>query len=216
MEMDATGLREIERKQPKYWSVDGLPQLATGIGWLLWGGLYLIGVSLLEKRSYRVYWAISTGVVLLWGIAVQLALGKLKQRMTYPRAGYARIPTEERGIARRVAGSLMLGVMLLSLIGLRIDLHGFGPYLVCGVIAFAIAVPAMRPESKDHLDILYWGILLMLVVYLARLLRLLDKTSNDAAAYWMLVCMGLIGIVFGVLRLRRFLRENPKPAETQA
>ena len=34
--------------------------------------------------------------------------------------------------------------------------------------------------------------------------------------YWTLVCMGLIGIGFGVLRLRRFLRENPTPAETEA
>jgi hypothetical protein len=31
--------------------------------------------------------------------------------------------------------------------------------------------------------------------------------------YWTLVCVGLMGIVFGVVRLQRFLRENPKAAE---
>jgi hypothetical protein len=31
--------------------------------------------------------------------------------------------------------------------------------------------------------------------------------------YWTLVCVGLIGIVTGLVRLRRFLRENPKAAE---
>jgi hypothetical protein len=205
-------LKDIERRRPKYWSVDGLPQLVTGIGWVLWGGVYLIGLALLEGKAYRLCWATVTGCLLFWGIAVQEAMGNLKERMTYPRAGYARVPIKETGTAL-IVGPLMLGVMLLNFIGLRIDLHGFGPFLVCGVIAFAISAPAMRAKSKNHLGIVYWGILLMLLVHLAKLLLLSDKTPNAAAAYWMLVCMGLIGIVFGALRLRRFLRENPKVVE---
>jgi hypothetical protein len=209
-------LKDIEQRQPKYWSMDGLPQLLTGIGWLLWGSLYLIGIWLLERRSYRVYWAIVTGVVLLWGIAVQLALSELKQRVTYPRAGFAGMPIGERGILRHVVGPLLLGVMTLSLAGLRVDLSSFGPFLAGGLIALAIAEPAMRPASKLHLEVLYWGFLLELALSLTLLLQFRGKAGNNAAVYWALVCMGLTGIVFGVLRLRRFLRENPKPAETEA
>jgi len=217
MDLDATSLKDIERRQPKYWNMDGLPQLVTGVGWLLWGGLYLIGLSMLEGRSYRLYWGIVTGCVLLWGIAVQLAMGKLKERMTYPRAGYAGMPIRGHGIVRRTAaGVLMLGAMTLNLIGLRINLHGFGTFVVCGVIALAIAEPATWPASKNHLEVVYGWILLSLAVYLAMVLQVRDKSPNDAAAYWTLVCMGLIGIVFGALRLRRFLRENPKAAETEA
>ena len=216
MDLDATRLGDIEQRQPKYWGMDGLPQLVTGVGWLLWGSLYLIGIWLLERRSYRVYWAIVTGVVLLWGIAVQLALGKLKERVTYPRAGFAGMPIGERGILRHIVGPLMLGVMSLSLAGLRVDLSSFGPFLAGGLIALAIAEPAMRPASKLHLEVLYWGFLLELALWLSMLLQFRDKAGNNAAVYWTLVCMGLIGIVFGVLRLRRFLRENPKPAETEA
>jgi hypothetical protein len=210
-----TSLKDIEQRQPKYWSGDGLPQLATGVGWLLWGGVYLIGLSLLEKRSYRVYWAIVTGLVLLWGIAVQLAMGKLKQRMTYPRVSYAGMPIGGHGILRHIAGPLLLGVMTLSLIGFRVDLGSYGPFLAGGLIALAIAEPAMGPASKHHVEVLYWGFLLELALWLAMLLQFRDKAGNNAAVYWTLVCMGVVGIVFGAVRLRRFLRENPKPAETE-
>jgi hypothetical protein len=211
--MDQRDLRKIEQRPSMCWSMDGLPQLATGIGWLLWGGLYLIGLSMLDGRSYRAYWAVVTGLVLLWGIAVQVTLGKLKQRMTYPRAGYAGMPVREPGVLRRIAGPLMLGVMSLSLIGLRVDLRSFGPLLAGGLIALAIAEPALGPASKHHLEVLYWGFLLELALWLALLLQFRSKTANDAAVYWTMVGMGLIGIGFGALRLRRFLRENPKAAE---
>jgi hypothetical protein len=207
-------LKDIERRQPKYWTMDGLPQLVTGIGWVLWGGLYLIGVSLLEGKSYRAYWAIVTGLVLFWGIAVQEAMGNLKDRMTYPRAGYAQMPLSGRiSVAVYVAALLVVGACCLRLMDLRLDLHGFGPFVVCGVIAFAIAAPAMQPWPKHDVS---WGFPLWLAIELAMVLKVRDKTPNDAAVYWTLVCLGLVGIVFGALRLRRFLRENPKVVETEA
>jgi hypothetical protein len=212
-DLEAAGLKEIERRQPKYWSGDGLPQLATGIGWLLWGGVYLIGMSLLEGKPFRAYWAVVTLLVAFWGITVPWALGKLKERMTYPRTGYAQMPLKGRiGAAVYLVGLLTVGVLLLNLVGLRIDLHGFGPFLVCGLIALAIAAPAMRAWSKYDRSSVN---LVTAAFWLAIVLKVRDKTPSDAAAYWALVCMGLIGIVFGVLRLRRFLRENPKAAETE-
>jgi hypothetical protein len=214
MDPDATSLKDIERRQPKYWSMDGLPQLVTGVGWVLWGSVYLIGLSLLEGRSYRLYWGIATGCVLFWGIAVQGAINKLKERMTYPRVGYAQMPLSGRiAVAVYVAALLVLGAWSLSLMDLRIDLHGFGPFVVCGVLAFAIAVPAMQPWPKHDVS---WGNLLMLAVGLAMVLKVRDKALRDSAIYWTLACMGVVSIVFGALRLRRFLRENPKVAETEA
>ena len=207
-------LKDIERRPPKYWSMDGLPQLVTGIGWVLWGGLYLIGLSLLEGRPYRLYWGIATGCVLFWGIAVQGAMSRLKERMTYPRVGYAQMPLSRRiAVAVYLALVLVLGAWSLNFMGLRIDLHGFGPFVICGVIAFAIAAPAMQPWPKHDVS---WGNLLWLAMALAMVLKVRDKTANDSAMYWTLVCMGVVSIAFGVLRMRRFLRENPKVAETEA
>ena len=210
-------LKDIEQQQPKCWGIDGLPQLVTGIGWLLWGGLYLIGIWLLERRSYRVYWAIVTGVVLLWGIAVQLALGKLKQRLTYPRAGYAGMPIGERTFLRSLVGPLLLGVMSLTFVGLRSDLRSFGPLpglwldrpcdcrtgnaagvqapcgsSVLGDVAGVGSVPGpAAPVSREARG---WGC------------RLLDAGVHGAHRHR----------AWRALRLRRFLRENPTPAETEA
>jgi hypothetical protein len=204
-------LKDIGQRQPKYWSVDGLPQLVTGVGWLLWGGVYLIGLALLEGRSYRLYWVIGTVCVLFWGIAVQTAMGNLKERMTYPRVGYAQMPPSGRiGVAVYLAALLNLGGWVLILLDLRIDLHGLGSFLVGGLIALAIAAPAMQPWSKHNVS---WGNLVLAALSLTMVLEVRGKTANDAAMYWTLVCMGVVGIVFGALRLRRFLRENPKAAE---
>jgi hypothetical protein len=106
--------------------------------------------------------------------------------------------------------------MSLTFVALRFDVRSFGPFLACGLIALAIAEPAMRPASKHHAEVLYWGMLLELALSLAQLLQFREKAVDGAIVYWMLVCMGLTGIGFGVLRLRRFVRENPKPAETEA
>jgi peptidoglycan/LPS O-acetylase OafA/YrhL len=101
-----------------------------------------------------------------------------------------------------------MGFILLDLFFFKrkIDLHGFGPFLVGGLIALAIAAQSKRPWSKD-------AALWVYVLWLAILLQFRCKITNDAPVYWTLMCMGLIGIVFGALRLRRFLRENPKAAE---
>jgi hypothetical protein len=207
--MDQGELKDIEQRQPKYWSMDGLPQLVTGVGWLLWGGVYLIGVSLLEGRAYLVYWAIATCLLGLWGFAVPRALGKLKEMVTYPRSGYARVTLQGRSSAQvALVCAAIVGFILLDLFFFKrkIDLHGFGPFLVGGLIALAIAAQSKRPWSKD-------AALWVYVLWLAILLQFRCKITNDAPVYWTLVCMGLIGIVFGALRLRRFLRENPKAAE---
>lgn len=44
--MDQGELKEIERRQLKHWSLDGLPELMVGLGWLVWGVLNLIGATL--------------------------------------------------------------------------------------------------------------------------------------------------------------------------
>jgi hypothetical protein len=214
--LDAASLKEIERRRPRYWHIDGLPQLATGSGWLLWGGLYLAGLALLERRSYRLYWPIVTGCVLLWGIAVQVVMGKLKEHMTYPRAGYARQSLKERTLRRSMVGPLLLASATLTSMALRINLSIYGPLLVGGLIAIALAEPSMRPASKHHGEILYWGLLLELALSLGMMIQYRVRSATDAAVYWTLLSMGAAALLLGALRLRRFLRENPKNTESPA
>ncbi len=202
--MDQGELKEIERRQLKHWSVDGLPQLVASLGCLLWGGLYLIGTMLFIGRSYRVYSSVVWLALFLWGNGVAGVIGKLKERLTYPRVGYARVQRCGPGVAAYTVLTLAFAGQFARDYVYRLDLHGLMPILVGGIFALAIALPAMRPRTAD----LAWISLLLLGIQF----WLLQRSADYSGMYWTLVCMGLIGIVFGVVRLRRFLRDNPKVA----
>ena len=204
--MNQGELKEIERRPLTYWSLDGLPELVASLGSLVWGGLYLMGGTLLIGRSYRVYSSVLWLSLWVWGFGVNWVMGKLKERLTYPRVGYATAPTRAPGFAVYVVAALAVAVNLADSYGYRLIIpQGLGPVLIGGIVAVAIALPAMRPWTAHQA----WFFL----AFLGMQLWLLQRGADYRGMCWMLVFLGLIGIVFGGLRLRRFLRENPKVAE---
>jgi hypothetical protein len=207
--MDQGELKDIDRRPLTHWSVDGLPELVASLGWLIWGGLYLMGGTLFTGRSYRMYSSLLWPSLWGWGFGVNWVMGKLKERLTYPRVGYVTAPIRAPGFAVYVLGAVAMAVNLADGYGYRpIIPQGPGPVLIGGIVAVAIALPAMRPWSAHQA----WFFLVFLGMQLWRL----QRGADYRGMCWMLVCMGLIGIVFGALRLRRFLRENPKVAEIEA
>jgi hypothetical protein len=208
MEVDAASLKGIEVRPLGYWNVDGVPGLIASLGWLLWGVLYLIGAVAFVGRSHLAYSAAVWLTLFFWGFGVKLVIEKLKERITYPRVGYAEAKLREAGIADYIPLVLFAGIQFAEAFGHRLDLQGADSILLGGVVALAIALPAVRPGAAN----IAWLFLLVLSAHLWR-----PQVSADyRGMYWTLVCMGLIGIVFGALRLRRFLRENPKVAEIEA
>jgi hypothetical protein len=207
--MDQGELKQIDRRLLTYWSVDGLPELVASLGWLLWGGLYLMGGTLFTGRSYRMYSSLLWPGLWGWGFGVNWVMGKLKERLTYPRVGYAAAPIRAPGFAVYVVGALAMAVYLADGYGYRpIIPQGLGPVLIGGIVAVAIALPATRPWTAHQA----WFFLVFLGMQLWRL----QRGADYRGMCWMLVCMGLIGVVFGALRLRRFLRENPKAIAAEA
>jgi hypothetical protein len=160
------------------------------------------------RRSYFAYSSAVWLTLFLWGFGVKWGIEKLKERITFPRVGYVQAKLQKARIADYVPLALFAGLQLAEAFGHGLDLHGVGSVLIGGVVALAIALPAMRPWTADAawicLTILGWQ------------LWSRPRSEGYSGMYWTLVCLGLIGIVFGVLRLRRFLRENPKVAETEA
>jgi hypothetical protein len=207
--MDQVELKEIDQRPLTYWSVDGLPELVASLGWLLWGGLYLMGGTLFTGRSYRTYSAVLWLSLWVWGFGVNWVMGKLKERLTYPRVGYATAPIRAPGFRVYVAFVLAMAVQWADSYGYRLIIpQGLGPVLIGGIVAVAIALPAMRPWTAYQA----WFFLAFLGVQL----WMLQRGADYRGMCWMLVCMGFIGIVFGALRLRRFLRENPKAIAAEA
>lgn len=136
---------------------------------------------------------------------MQWAIEKLKARITYPRVGYAEAKLREAGVADYIPLVLFAAIQVAGVFGHRLDLHGAGAILFGGVVALAIALPAVRPGAAN----VAWYFLIMLSAHLWRP----QVSAGYIGMYLTLVCVGLIGIVIGVVRLRRFLRDNPKAAE---
>jgi hypothetical protein len=206
--MDQREWKGLEVRPLEYWNADGAPGLIASLGWLLWGVLYLIGAVMFARRSYFAYSSAVWLTLFLWGFGVKWGIEKLKERITFPRVGYVQAKLQEAGIADYIPLVLFAGIQFVEASGHGLDLHGVGTILLGGVVALAIALPAVRPGAADAA----WLFLTILGLQLWSR----PRSEGYSGMYWTLVCVGLIGIVLGVLRLRRFLRENPKVVETEA
>ena len=206
--MDQREWKEIEVRSLEYWNVDGVPGLVAGLGCLLWGVLYLMGTVMFVGRPHFAYSSAVWLTLILWGFGVEWGIEKLKERITFPRVGYVQANLRKAGIADYIPLVLFAGNQFAEAFGHRLDLLGVGTILLGGGVALAILLPAVRPGAAN----VAWLFLILLGGHLWRL----QVSTGYSGMCWTLVCMGLIGIVYGVLRLRRFLRENPKVAESEA
>jgi hypothetical protein len=198
-------LNEIPRRPSKYWNVDGLPELSMGALWLAWGGLWLIGGALPKGPFYVLFWVVVPVVLACSGFIGQWATRKLKERITYPRAGYAqfrRPPAWRRVVAPLVA--ILFAVML----GFFGDTEGLLPPLVVAVIGVSLLVAAVHTRAA-HLS-------LLAVVSLALGAWIWLMRAGWVGLNWALLWMGVSCLLVGAFRLHRFLRANPKMAETEA
>jgi hypothetical protein len=81
-----------EKRSWSYWFVDGLPQLLIGVSALLFGVYMSVADTPSTSRGASVLSLVALGiylVLLVWGTQL---LEWLKERITYPRTGYAASP----------------------------------------------------------------------------------------------------------------------------
>jgi hypothetical protein len=201
---ESIDLRDLERRSARYWSEDGLPELALGALWILWGAAWLVGNALPRGLLWNLYWIITPAALALSAAAAVWATKRLKARITFPRAGYVawKAPT---GRQRLVAAAVA----------------------VAGASAAVVLIQAGRASGVERATAPALGVLLslgFLVASLTQRVPLLLALAGVAlvlglaagslvigwsGANWMLVGMGAAAIAAGAVRLRRFLARNP-------
>lgn len=62
-----------------------------GALWTTWGGLWLIGTTLPRGMAYTCFWLAVPLALACSGIFGNRTLRRLKERITYPRAGYVQL-----------------------------------------------------------------------------------------------------------------------------
>jgi hypothetical protein len=210
-------LKEIERQTLRYQTSDGLYQMNTGLVFLLLGGQSVL-VSALPSGSFRWTHFVASQILLL---AVALGglwvIRKIKERITYPRVGYARMqvtPEANVRLVRAMVVAFVLGIVVVAGLAALIVRGNVSNQeaLVSPVLALWIAICSFVAWTRERDPHLLWAP----VMPVAAGLFLYGVKAGWKSFGWVIACYGLSFLVLGALRLRRFLRENPKLAGPEA
>jgi len=188
-----TDPKKIQRMVYMTFFRDGLWDVVLGLFLLGWGFTILFDVPWLPSATF---------VAFFW-----IALG-LKQRITYPRIGYAK-PAEQRKQMSRIviagAVTLLLGIMVFLITitsGMPQFLQNYFEFLFGSMIAIAIALIAYW--WRIYRWYLYAGMVFLFFVF---------NQWSDLSFSLSFIMPGGIFTLCGLNILYRFLRKYPMISE---
>ncbi len=201
----------VEGRVRAYWYADGWAEIVGG-GVLILLGIFFAGQAWLPEASLaRAVLAPALLLVLVGGgIATRRIVSAMKARYTYPRTGYVSYRVDEtKGRRRRFAAGIVGAVFAGLLVSVAVIVRStdWVPGIT-GILIGAILIYMKVPLSG--LRRFYWmaGFCALLGVALSFVPLSLE--------YRLAMLYGIIGLSFmltGGWNLRRYLRDNPLPAE---
>lgn len=202
---------QIEQRVKRYWYRDGIGEL-MGAGMFLLLGLYFSAQQYLGDQSF-VGGLLQSGfvVILIGGVFLTRRLvNVLKARVTYPRTGYVKYRTNNRhaNLMRVLSAVVAMTVAMISIIVVgRFDMIDAMVAVTGVLVAVILSVKQGWSSGVGRFyflsaaSLVFGGIL---------------SVSGFARGYNLGMFYGLMGIAFAIsggLTLKRYLRENPLPAE---
>jgi hypothetical protein len=209
--MEYPDLKEIERRPKQYWNADGLPDLLFGFVWIIWGIGFLLP-DLLAAGKWRSYFSwLSLAIMVVSGYVANWAIKKLKQRLTFPRAGY--VEWRKPGIGARVAvmilaAAVAAGTALLASHGKGWGIAEYAP----PALALFFALGYLIASIWHKLPHLLYSSALSLV-----LAGIFARTRIELHQAWIafLLCLGVLSCLVGFIRLRIFIHRNHQQQESE-
>jgi len=206
-------LSDVEQRVKRYWYTDGIGELIGG-GMFVLLGMYFALQEVLGQNS-MVGGILQASLVLLMigGTFISRRLvNTLKTRLTYPRTGYVEYQVDERGTRGRRILAVILAFVVSGLTIAFARLFQFFDSIVAvtGVIVALILV-VLRAKSSGLTRFYVLGAA-SLVLGFALSLSGLPNGYSLGLFYGL---MGVCSLISGGLTLRRYLQENPMPAETE-
>ncbi len=204
-------IKQVEQRVKRYWYSDGIAELASG-GLFVLLGVYFGAQGILGEGSmWGIILQLSLILVMVGGVfGVRWLVNTLKARLTYPRTGYVeyRVNEKEAKTRRYVIAGIAMIIAMASI--LLIDyIRGLDAMaLVTGLLVGLIFIALRGKSSGLKRFYLLGGLAILLGVGLS--------FSSLSQAYNLGLFYGLLGIaivISGGLVLRRYLNENPLPAE---
>jgi len=209
--MESDEMKAVEQRVKRYWYTDGIAELASG-GLFILLGIYFGAQGFLGEGSMvSVILQVSLILVMISGtFGVRWLVNTLKARLTYPRTGYVeyRVNEKDAKVRRYVVAGVAMIIAMASIV--LIDyIRGLDSMaLITGLLVGVIFIALRGKSSGLKRFYLLGGLAIVLGVALS--------FSGLSQAYNLGLFYGLLGIailISGGLVLRRYLSENPLPAE---
>jgi hypothetical protein len=203
-------LDETAKRPTRYWDQDGLPEVMLGLLSIASSGVFLVGYALPRGSSTAQAYA-QVGPI-IWAaasLAMRWGLKKLKERITFPRSGYAAALSEPNPTYWAYA----LGVVLL--VGAGVLLLNVGGGLPEGtwmaapgfamLFAVALLVGGLRYKLEHMIYLAAFS--LILGAWMCRI------GAGPQGGLWVMMWLGTAMALTGAVRLKRFLKVNPRPQD---
>lgn len=195
---DKINLKEMEQKAYKLLNKDGLTEL-------LMGAILFVASSTFGGQS-------STALFLaMYVIFIKQIVEGFRERYTYPRIGYLKLPDEEGkkiglGIFTFMGAVMLVLVVFIYLIYGRFTgdlLYKWIPLLI-GLIFFG-GLQYHYSKSGDKIVLVYTAIALVMGV----IFSLMDFPEKLTGAQFYTLSLSAVFIVAGIFRFRKFRKDYP-------
>lgn len=204
-------LSDVERRVKRYWYTDGIAELSSGGMFILLGLYFGIQGYFGEASIVSIILQISLVLIMIGGIfGVRWTVNTLKARITYPRTGYVeyRVNDQEAKTRRYIVAAVAMVIAIASMVLVRYIRIVDSMVFITGMLVAIIFVALRGKSSGISRFYVLGGFSLLLGIGLS--------LSSLSDAYNLALFYGLLGVaimISGGSVLRRYLKENPMPAE---
>lgn len=204
-------LSNVEQRLKRYWYTDGIAELIGGGMFVLLGLYFALQEFLGQNSMLGGILQASLALLMIGGAIVSRKLvNALKTRLTYPRTGYVEYQVDERNMRWRgiLAAIVAVSVSVLTIIFVR-QFQSFDSLVAITGIIVGLILIVLRAKSAGLTRFYVLG-LVSLVLGLVLSISGLPNGYSLGLFYGM---MGVCFLISGGLTLRRYLIDNPLPAE---
>jgi hypothetical protein len=208
-----TNLSEVEQRVRRYWYTDGIGELIGGGMFILLGIYFAMQEFVGQDSMLGGIPQVSLILVMIGGSLVSRKLiNMMKTRLTYPRTGYVEYRVNENDTRWRriwVAG-LAFVISGLTMVFVRL-FQSFDSIVAVTGVAVGLILMIVRAKSSGLTRFYSLGaasVVLGLILSISGL-----PNGYSLGSFYGL--MGLCFIISGGWTLRRYLRENPLPADAE-
>ncbi|HEY6971106.1 MAG TPA: hypothetical protein VJA94_17995 [Candidatus Angelobacter sp.] len=201
-------IEEAIRRPRRYWDADGIPEIAIGAFWLLWGVIVLAPLAVPALSNWK-------NLIALMGILpapwlMEAAVKKWKERITFPRTGYVKLAPPS-GSLRLMLVAFAAGLGVAAMLVTRFKTLVSGDWMAA-VLGVVISLTLLQLAWRIHSMRLA---LLSCAVAGIGIAASILAVSHDTSTILVFFGAGLVCVLDGVLRMRSYVRSHPLPAGEQ-